>query len=283
MSISKRLGQATDSAAQRRAGPFGPAAALLPKGQQLVFVQHDDAIYDALERLEDNNFSQLPVRGPDGGIVGVFTWRSFGQRVAEIGKARGKIKVVELPVSEAMEPAVFVDKNVFIDTATDWSDIDYVIVGSEHDPIGVLTVSDVFGRLNDFAEAFVVLYEIEHDIRDLIEMVATGEKLQQLVEKMSLPDNSRRPNTLTDFTFANYRALICNKHNWDTFECVFNKRREIVDADLLDINDLRNDVFHFRKPITRKVTEKLQRFRRRLQSDIEYYRRSSTSAPVKAK
>jgi hypothetical protein len=71
-----------------------------------------------------------------------------------------------------MEPARFIDREVYIDTETDWGQIDYVLVGSDDNLIGILSLSDVFGRLNDFAEAFVILYEIEHEIRELIRDVA---------------------------------------------------------------------------------------------------------------
>lgn len=102
-----------------------------------------------------------------------------------------------------------------------------------------LGFSDVFGRLNDFAEAYVLLYEIEHEIRDLIHdvyddgelsevlnaMLASArrpaaevvEELQHLVkQKGTIPavgkamrllraELSGRLESLEDFTFAQYR------------------------------------------------------------------------------
>jgi hypothetical protein len=46
---------------------------------------------------------------------------------------------------------------------------DYVIVGTPDDVLGILSVADVFIRLNDFAEASVLLHETELALRRLIE------------------------------------------------------------------------------------------------------------------
>lgn len=51
---------------------------------------------------------------------------------------------------------------MYIDTATDWSEIDHVLVGTETDLMGILCVADVFARLNNFAEASVLLYPMRY-------------------------------------------------------------------------------------------------------------------------
>lgn len=204
--------------------------------------------YDAVERMVDNNFSQLPVQNGDGRIIGVFTWKSFSKRVLDLRSVKASIKPIELPVREAMEPARFIDPEVYIDTATNWEDIDYVLVGDERHLLGVLCVSDGFAILNDFAEAFVHLYEIELEIRDLIRDVVDDQKLTELIDSMNLPPNARPPETLEDFTFNQYKTLICSKSNWPLFEPLFATIRELVDADFAEVNELRNTVFHFPRP-----------------------------------
>lgn len=146
--------------------------------------------------------------------------------------------------------------------------------------LGILCVADVLGRLMDFAEAFVLLYEIEHEIRDLIRDVADKAALREMVDAMHLPPNARPPESLEEFTFNQYKTLICSKHNWPRFEPLFGSQRELVDADFADINDLRNIVFHFRRGITPKDTDRLRRFRDKLRYDRSLYhdRRRSTDA-----
>lgn len=253
----------------RRPGPFGPALALLPKGQQSLVLEGSTLTSDAIERLVDNGFSQLPVADKSGTVIGIFSWKSFGKRVADLHAT--KIKPTELPVREAMEPARFIGPEVYIDTETDWGDIDHVLVGTADELHGILCISDVFGRLNDFAEAFVLLYEIEHEIRDLICDVCNGSTVDRMVAELTLPPNSRRPASLEEFTFNQYSLLICSKNNWEFFEPMFDTMRELVNADFGEVNELRNIVFHFRRGITPKDTDRLRRFRDRLRYDRELY------------
>ena len=305
------------SASRRRPGPFGPVWALLPKDQQSLVLDDDTPAHDAIERMIDNNFSQLPVKSSEGRIIGVFTWKSFGKRTCDLRRVAGNFKPVEMPVREAMEPARFVAPEVYIDTETDWGDIDYVLVGNDEDLMGILCIADVFGRLNDFAEAFVLLYEIEHEIRDLIHDVYTDEELSEILdaimvsatreakqvteelkqvisEKGTIPavgkairllrtGNTSRPiERLEDFTFSQYRTLICCEDNWPRFEPVFATMRELVDVDFADINELRNIVFHFRRGITPKDTDRLRRFRDKLRYDRELYAKRQGSEIVTA-
>ena len=131
---------------RRRPGPFGPAWALLPKDQQPLVIGDEMPAYDAIERMVDNNFSQLPVQNSDGRIIGVFTWKSFSKRVLDLRNVKASIKPIELPVRESMEPARFIDPEVYIDTETDWGDIDYVLVGDDRHLLGILCIADVFGH-----------------------------------------------------------------------------------------------------------------------------------------
>jgi hypothetical protein len=256
----------------RRPGPFGPAWALLPKGQEVLSVPDDTPSWDAIDRMMDSGYSQLPVT-KNGRIIGVFTWRCFGKRVADL--RRSSIKAIDLPVRDCMESARFIDPETFIDTTTDWSDVDYVLVGNEQKLIGVLCVADVFGRLNDFAEAFVLIYEIEHEVRDLITEITGDAGLAPLIANMKMPENTRPLRLVTDFTFDQYRSLICAKANWPTFESAFTTVREVIDEDFKQITELRNTVFHFRRSITPRDTDRLRRFRDSLRYGREIYRREA--------
>jgi CBS domain-containing protein len=295
-----------------RPGPFGPARALLPENQQLETVLPSDPTALALERLIDSGFGQLPIVDIGGHVHGVFTWQSFGRRMSEIFSLR--IDLGELPVRDTdLEKPRFLDPDTYIDTEADWKEIDYVLVGSVDHLIGVLTISDIYGRLNDFAEAFVLISEIEHEIRDLFRDLYPDEELGRVMEAISdqsgapearalealrevlapdapladCPDasrnvrfaigqleklsrqreRSRAVRSLEDFTFAQYREVIFNEAQWPRFEPVFSQMREMVMTDFERINTLRNEVFHFKRKIGPRDTDRLRRFRDRLRYD----------------
>jgi len=104
---------------KRRPGPFGPARALLPNEQQPLVIDEDMSAYDAIDRMVDDNFSQLPVQNNESQIIGVFTWKSFSKRACDLRNVKASIKPIELPVRESMEPARFIDPEMYIDTETD--------------------------------------------------------------------------------------------------------------------------------------------------------------------
>jgi hypothetical protein len=49
--------------------------------------------------------------------------------------------------------------------------------------------------------------------------------------------------------------------------------REVVNADLGEINDLRNTIFHFRRGISPRDTDRLRRFRDKLRYNRELFER----------
>jgi len=256
----------------RRPTPFGPAESLLPTGQEPMAIPEDTPAWDALDRMRDANYSQLAVVDGDGRVVGVFSWRSFAVRTLDY---RGKkVDPCELTVADCIEPAAFIPPDDYIDTnrATDWGEIDHILVGNPEELKGVLTTADVFGRLTDFTEAFVLLYEIELDLRGLIQTVYSEQQLTELFEELS-PENAPPIRALHDFAFGHYVQTISNKVRWPDFEPVFKTSRETVNIDLRDINELRNDVFHFRRQIIPRDTDDLRRHRERLRMRMNAYHR----------
>lgn len=262
--------------------------------------------WDALERMMDAEFSQMPVINNEKKVSGVLSWRSFGKRVLDL---RGnKLDATDLCVRDCMEGAVFISPDTYIDTdkATDWSEVDYVLVGDPTNVIGVLTVSDVFGRLNDFAEAFVLLYEIELDLRDMIsdvldadklksicneftqstpplrklaeqlydefDQAVTPERLEPIMAEMS-PENTRPIRSLSELSFGHYLEIVCSKKRWPHFEPLFLSPRALVQADMKKVNHLRNIIFHFRRQITTRDTDRMRRFRDKLRLDWQQYRK----------
>ena len=95
------------NAPRRRPGPFGPASALLPVDQQVLSLPDDTIAADALERMVDTGYSQLPVTNADGQIIGVFSWQSFGKRVSELHSANVNVAGLMVKVRILKRPGSF--------------------------------------------------------------------------------------------------------------------------------------------------------------------------------
>lgn len=265
-----------ESSQERRPGPFGLVRDLLPDGQVVLTAPHDAPASDAVELLINHGVAQAPVMR-DGQPIGVFSWRSFGKRVSDLRHTG--IKAATLPVGDCMEPACFIDIDAYIDTASDWSNTDYALVRENGKLVGLLSVKDIFSRLSEFAEAFVLLYEIEHDVRNLIHALTTETDLKTMIAAMGHDLNGHAPKTLEDFTFSQYRQLVCDvKSNWEHFARAFHSSREVAQNDFTQIGELRNVVFHFRRAVNPRDTDRLRRFRDSLRYDLKTLRERETAA-----
>ena len=177
-----------------------------------------------------------------------------------------------------MTPPLFLDPDLYIDTTVDWSNVDYVIVGSREEPIGILTVADVWAKLNDFAEAYVLINEIETDIRALIGIVAK-DRLTEWIDNIKMPLHASKPQSLDEFVFSQYSQLMLEKKVcWPCFEPVLGQPRDLFMSEINQINKLRNDFMHFKEQTSVARCNQLRAFRdrtrtaigRACRTDIEY-------------
>ncbi len=256
---------------RRRPGPFGPAVDLLPRQQVIEKVRHDESVASALERMADNDYSQLPVER-DGEVVGLFSWRSFGGVVGRPPiSTNGPVVIPDIQVGECIVNARFIGPDAFIDTEIDWTDQDCVLVGSSTELLGLLAIYDVVGRLQDFGEAFFLIHESEHLLRDML-MEAVGEtRLAEMLATMSLPEGFPQPKGLTDLTFSMYGDLACSKSRWTEFEAMFFGDRAAMKESITTVATIRNVVFHFKRPVTVDDVDALRRFRDRLLQQRERF------------
>lgn len=245
--------------AQRLPGPFGPVRDLLPREQVVERVRHDEAVSSAIERMADNEYSQLPVER-DGEVIGIFSWRSFGKTASSSLPASAK----DLRVESCLADAQFITPESFIDTGIDWTEVDSVLVGSPDELLGLLAIYDVVGRLQDFGESFFLIHETEHLLRAMITEAVGDTRLAAILATMTLPPKFPRPQALTDLTFSMYGGLVCSKSRWAEFGPMFFGERASMKDAIDEVADLRNTVFHFKRPVTASDVDTLRRFRDKL-------------------
>lgn len=125
-----------------------------------------------------------------------------------------------------------------------------VLGGEAHRLQGIVTPMDVLRYLYEVSSPFVLVAEMELGLRALMRRAVTDERLAECA-KTSLSTRyatEKLPTTLEDMTFHDYVQIIADGRHWPMFEKVFKSTRERTRAKLEEMNDLRNDVFHFRQP-----------------------------------
>lgn len=234
---------------------------VLPLDQQVVSVTPDMLAVDALNKMKEERFSQLPVVvGRE--VLGLFSYRSFTNAVVKLGQSapkNQKFNPLELLVEDCLERPTFARVT---DEFVEWFDFidqhDAVLVGEPNRLQGIVTAMDILRYLYGVASPFVLIAEVELALRALMQLAVPPETLAQCAQEC-LKDKyqDQLPTRLEDMTFNDYVQIIGDGRSWDHFQSFMGGNRVRTRARLEQLRDLRNVVFHFRRGITAEEYETL--------------------------
>ena len=215
-----------------------------------VSVTPDDPLEKATTLMLTHDFSQLPVMTSDHEVKGVVSWKTIGSRLV-LGE--------ECPfVRECMEPPqeLSIDSSIF-DAIRIIAEHDFVLVRNRVQKIvGIVTASDINIQFHQLAEPFLLLSDIENQLRSLIEQKFSGDDIQTAKDPN---DESRMIKTVSDLTFGEYLRLLENEENWKKLELQLHRKTFI--GYLEEIRQIRNDVMHFEPDgIDEEQLDKLRSF-----------------------
>jgi len=231
---------------------------LLPSGQIIYTLPTTTTIEKAMEFLEANGFSQIPVVTPKSNkVIGVFSYRSFSKKVMELD---GELEPYEtydnMSIGDFCEPFRFADPDDKWETIIKYLDRDDgILVGERDSPddMGIITALDVIDFLRQISEPFVFIGEIELTIRRAINECIDDVGLQECIDRsLGHYQSEDRPSCVEEMVFHDYKQVICDTRNWSHFEQFFGNakgQRRRTQTMLKKIAELRNDVFHFRRQL----------------------------------
>lgn len=239
---------------------------VLPATQQLLTIAPEMMARDAIALMRNHSYSQLPVVA-GGEVLGVFSFRSFAVKAAALELQdiiQHKCAPTDLCVDECLEKFDYARVTAEMREVFDAMERDNgILIGSPESLQGILTPMDFLRYFYGVASPFVMLSEIELALRALIRVAVDDREIAELAErslaKMYEPD--RIPRTLGQMTFDNYRAIITHGDNWPKFEPVLGANRSRTGAKLKQIGEIRNDLFHFKRPMTADDHEVLNSYR----------------------
>ena len=232
-------------------GMFHLVNSLLPDEQSILSVRPDTHVRDALELMRQHGFSQLPVMEADL-VLGVFSYRSFAKRVAELGK----VDLDRMEVDDCIEDLEFVRVTDELERTFLYLDRDgAVLVGDPDRLIAVATPTDLIQYLYSLTHPFVLIQEIELVLRRLVSAAVAKEEFVNYIRRAVSSNykgrEERIPTQLEELTCAELVLTVINSANYaDSFSGLLGSNRDSARGYLGRISDIRNDVFHFRRPIT---------------------------------
>ncbi len=234
----------------RPRGPFGPASRLLPRSQQLFTVPPTTPCRDVLETMIDREYSAVPIV-EHGRVIGVVTFESIHRAMLQLQTdAPGSTidAAHAMPVSAARRDVVFVAPHAYIDEGIDWLRVEHVIVGTPEQPIGLLTISDVWRYLDAFAHAFALIHEIEIGLRRFITLVLTEADIEvgSVLAQLEVAEHRPTPTSLDHLSFREHYEVmtltIVETHFKDHLATLPQ-----AESRFREVNQIRNEIAHFRR------------------------------------
>ena len=209
-----------------------------------VSVKRDDSLAKATTIMRIEDYSQLPVMPNERDVKGVVCWTSIGAAYAE-GRTPSKVR-------ECMVEPRVIDIQMPLADATDFIyEHDYGLVRAKDKKItGIVTAADLAHRFKQLTHPFLLIGEIEHHLRNLVQGKFS---VEDFVDASGGNNEVRGPD---DLTFGGYCRSLQPKSAWaklglEVDQVEFNARLE-------QLRKIRNDVMHF-SPDARGATE-IRRF-----------------------
>ncbi len=219
---------------EQSAEPAYRISKLAAANSQPVSVPPTTDLQVAITLMMANDYSQLPVMIGERDVKGMISWKSIGSRLA-LGVSGGR-------VAEYMDnyQEIRSDESIFraIQTIVEH---DYVLVrGPTNKIVGIVTASDLSIQFRNLSEPFLLIGEIEHQIRQLIRERFS---MTEIVQMRDGADSSRQIDDVSDLTFGEYVRGLDHPERWSKLGVRVD--RSTFCRYLDDVRKIRNDVMHF--------------------------------------
>lgn len=219
---------------RRREDPIKRIGLLKAANTKPATVDNSDSLDKAITLMMMNNYSQLPVMGGARKIVGYISWETIGEARSKgidtnevKDYKRDSIRVFrrDIPLMLAIRE---IYKNDFI-----------VVIENDGTPCGIVTTADVSSQFLTWTEPFVMLEQIENQVRHLLDEKILLEDLKKVCQ-----EEGREVNAIDDLTFGEYQRLFENPKHWERIGLKSVDRTLFVKM-FDDVRNIRNDVMHF--------------------------------------
>lgn len=231
-------------------------------------IQRDSKLDEAITLMRLHNYSQLPVLSGNKKICGYISWTTIG------------IALTQGVHSDTVRS--YINKNVktlspetpILSAIKEIYEHDFVIVVDEStELLGIITTTDISSQFLKMEEPFLLLEQIENQIRQLIDGKFLLEKIRETCKKTSSDIES-----IEDLTFGDYIYLMESPEQWSALN-LKSVNKTIFIKEIHEIREIRNDIMHFEPAgITTTQHEKLKKMSDYLTSLLTHNQCSSSSS-----
>jgi len=211
-------------------------------------VSPNATLSEAVTTMRMHDFSQLPVVNGNA-LKGMVSWRSIGWHLSQ--KRDGT------EVRHFMDNAYEITPDESLFRAIELvKQHDAVLVKNNGKITGIITTYDLSAEFRQLAEPFLLLAEIENQIRIILGDKLTGSELEGVKDPN---DTERNISCIDDLTFGEYVRIFQNPELWGKLQLEIDQK--VFSKKLDDIRRIRNDVMHFNPdPLENKDLLSLRNF-----------------------
>lgn len=214
----------------------------------LASVTSRDPVRKAMLLMIDNNFSQLPVIGASGRVVGWFTQRRL---VEEISQSSIQY-ILDLPAVQFLDRervrVVGPHRNVYY-AAKLLEDALAIMVCNDGKAIGIVTDYDVAAFFAETSRGMSLVEDIEQCLRDFIERVFPTPLAREAALIQAFGHDHKYPTqpskAYDELTLHEHEQLITTENNWPRFEPYLQPKALFIQY-MEVARPIRNQITHFR-------------------------------------
>jgi predicted transcriptional regulator len=259
MAVTKTDDEAT-LAESESARLFHRVGAVIPENQSITSVPAGMRASDAIALMRKEDFSQAPVVGASGEVVGLFSLRSFASVAVASPDNR---PAAAIAVEDAMVEPVWARTSDELDAQYAALDrLDCVLVGEPRRLVGVMTTIDVLRYLDRLAEPFVRIGELERGLRRAVRAAVDGETLSDLASQALRNRYANRPDSppvrLVDMSLDELIAVVLHGPNWPRLQPMLGANRDIAATRLSGLAAPRNAALHYRRALTEDELDRIR-------------------------
>jgi predicted transcriptional regulator/DNA-binding ferritin-like protein (Dps family) len=253
----------------------------------LVSSQYDESVQTALEKMREKGLSQLPVVGSDGRLMGMITSNSILNALQTFGIGMDELRVSHAAEKASTYKEDDELSDVFSDVRRNGAVVVQAKEGQK--PIGIITTYDMSEFYSQRAENIILLNNIEttlkehiraafHDQIELSEAIEevhnrnsqTFEKFKKAIKHYKNLENesgfneervmkevfekhlssNKSSKSLDDLTLNDFIELLLHESKRSYCSKTFNNlNNTVIKKLLIEVRDIRNALFHFRREI----------------------------------
>ena len=223
-----------------------PVEKLLADRDPLLCVDEGETVRDALVKMVQHDFSQLPIVDKQGNLAGIISEQSITRSYYHLDE---KVSVLDLKVTACSDKPVTLpmDRNI-LDALDRLQSIYAVVIVDGRKPVGILTNHDTTNFFRDLSEGLILVEDIEVTLRQYIDDALPGEsEREQAIDnafRHLKKDGSTVP-TYDRMSFGDYINLITNNKNWEQFERQLESK-QLFRQYMEQVREIRNQLAHFR-------------------------------------